>query len=97
MSIDPTLPLWGIIGYVIATLLAVAGFVFKMMILQLRVMQLEKEMVELKEKISLVEYGQKLEVNKIQESIDAIKESFHDLNLNLRLLIGEKPTVKNQP
>lgn len=103
MIIDYTIPLWGVLTYLLGSIAVVAGFVYKVITLEFKLnaadtrsTQIEKELVELKEKISLVEYDQKNEVRSILKSIDDIKESFHELNLNLRLLLEDKRNKENQ-
>ena len=97
MIIDYTIPLWGVLTYLLGSIGVVAAFVYKVITLEFklsaadtRATQIEKELVELKEKITLVEYDQKNELKTVQKSITEIEKSFHELNFNLKKLLEER-------
>lgn len=97
MVIDPVLPLSWILGYVILSLLSIIGFVIKVVILEGRVLRIEKENEELKDKITDVEYGQKQDIKEVNKSLNDMWKEFHALNLNLNRLVFEKTSDKQPP
>lgn len=94
MLIDPTIPLPWILGYIILSLLAIAGFVIRVLLLETRVKQAETEITNLKDKITDVEFNQKQEIKEVNINIQKMWTEFHNLNINLNRLIFEKTADK---
>lgn len=107
MTLDATIPLWGVITYILATLGLIAGFVLKVINLEhkqevlktafeTRATQIEKSQKKNEDDIWEAKENQKVDSEKVYKSISGIERSLNRITTYFEMMTKGQLKFDNQ-